>query len=166
MAFRPPVGCNFPACKAISLPGKGYCKDHQNVPREMARVRDRERYARNPWRKWYNSPGWRDNIKPKRLKENPICQVCNREGSYVVDHIVDHHGDWNLFFDYSNTRALCRPCHDKKLKPHIGAVLKPAGPAATGAPGEQFAASSDNKALDDYMAHYHDEDLDDVKIPE
>ena len=32
----------------------------------------------------------------------------------VVDHIVPHRGDSNLFWDRNNWQPLCKPCHDRK----------------------------------------------------
>lgn len=38
-------------------------------------------------------------------KDNPLSPVC--------DHIQDHKGDENLFFDLDNTQTLCKSDHDK-----------------------------------------------------
>lgn len=32
----------------------------------------------------------------------------------VVDHIVPHRGDANLFWDQSNWQAMSKSCHDRK----------------------------------------------------
>jgi len=32
----------------------------------------------------------------------------------VVDHIVAHRGDQELFWDQSNWQSLCKPCHDSE----------------------------------------------------
>ena len=32
----------------------------------------------------------------------------------VVDHIVPHRGDRQLFWDQGNLAGCCKPCHDRK----------------------------------------------------
>ena len=52
------------------------------------------------------------------LAAHPLCVKCMAEGRYVratvVDHIVPHRGDKNLFWDRSNWQSLCKAHHDKK----------------------------------------------------
>jgi 5-methylcytosine-specific restriction enzyme A len=40
----------------------------------------------------------------------------------VVDHVVPHKGDLELFWDQSNWQGVCKACHDssKKLQEHRG----------------------------------------------
>lgn len=49
------------------------------------------------------------------LRDNPLCVYCQREGrvtaATVVDHIVPHRGDQQLFWDENNWNALCASCH-------------------------------------------------------
>ncbi|QBF27464.1 HNH endonuclease [Pseudomonas tructae] len=50
------------------------------------------------------------------LRDNPLCVYCARQGhtvaAGVVDHVVAHRGDMNLFWDQGNWQPLCKPCHD------------------------------------------------------
>lgn len=50
------------------------------------------------------------------LLDNPLCVYCARHGrtaaASVVDHVVPHRGDQDLFWDQGNWQALCKPCHD------------------------------------------------------
>ena len=50
------------------------------------------------------------------LSEHPMCCYCERDGrvsaASVVDHIIPHQGDDNLFWRRSNWQPLCKPCHD------------------------------------------------------
>lgn len=46
------------------------------------------------------------------LKLNRRCR-CGAEAT-VVDHIIPHKGDDRLFWDRSNWRAMCAPCHNRK----------------------------------------------------
>jgi len=49
------------------------------------------------------------------LAEHPLCVRCEAKGlvvaANVVDHIIAHRGDKQLFRDRSNWQALCTPCH-------------------------------------------------------
>lgn len=43
-----------------------------------------------------------------------MCSAMGRVTSAtVVDHIVPHRGNNELFWDKSNWQALCKPCHDR-----------------------------------------------------
>lgn len=50
------------------------------------------------------------------LKRNPLCVFCLKKGkaeaATVVDHIIPHKGDVNLFWNTDNWQVLCKRCHD------------------------------------------------------
>lgn len=47
------------------------------------------------------------------LARHPFCAKCTRvTPATVVDHIVPHRGDQELFWNPSNWQALCKRCHD------------------------------------------------------
>lgn len=50
------------------------------------------------------------------LLDHPLCCMCEAEGrlrpATVVDHIVPHKGDEELFWNPSNWQALCKYHHD------------------------------------------------------
>ena len=54
------------------------------------------------------------------LQENPLCVMCQAmrpprvTAANVVDHVIPHQGDQELFWDEANWQALCKPCHDRK----------------------------------------------------
>lgn len=54
----------------------------------------------------------------KFLERNVLCVMCQAQGKVtaanVVDHIVDHRGNQDLFWDKANHQALCTPCHSAK----------------------------------------------------
>ena len=64
----------------------------------------------------YNSK-WRRESK-KFLEIHPLCVRCLEKGiatpATVVDHIIPHRGDQELFWDRSNWQPLCKKCHDRK----------------------------------------------------
>ena len=49
------------------------------------------------------------------LRQHPLCAMHLKFGRYVpatvVDHIVPHRGDQQLFWDRANWQALCATCH-------------------------------------------------------
>jgi 5-methylcytosine-specific restriction endonuclease McrA len=52
------------------------------------------------------------------LMDNPLCVDCKTAdlltAANVVDHIVPHRGDMNLFWSEDNWQPLCKRCHDLK----------------------------------------------------
>ena len=50
------------------------------------------------------------------LRSHPLCVMCQARGlvepSTIVDHVIPHQGDQQLFWDKTNWQALCKPCHD------------------------------------------------------
>lgn len=50
------------------------------------------------------------------LKSNPFCIVCKNDriitAATVVDHIVPHKGDLELFWDTTNWQPMCKTHHD------------------------------------------------------
>jgi 5-methylcytosine-specific restriction endonuclease McrA len=52
------------------------------------------------------------------LKKHPLCVQCEARNrlvlASVVDHIADHKGDKQLFWDSDNWQALCVLCHNSK----------------------------------------------------
>jgi 5-methylcytosine-specific restriction protein A len=48
------------------------------------------------------------------LIRHPICAMCKRESSVVLDHIVPHRGVSLLFWSQRNWQGLCLHCHGIK----------------------------------------------------
>lgn len=80
------------------------------------------------------------------LRAYPLCAECERQGrvapATVVDHIIPHKGNYDLFWDMSNWQSLCKPCHDRKTaregrwgdgrgRPQVVAVCGPPGSGKT-----------------------------------
>ncbi len=68
-------------------------------------------HARGYTRKW-------EAYRLRFLAKHPLCELHLKDvGIYVVatvvDHIQPHKGDMKLFWQASNHRALCKPCHDR-----------------------------------------------------
>src|SRR5690242_4066281 len=69
---------------------------------------------------WYARPVWRKGIRVVALARDPICKICNRYPSTVVDHIKPHRGNWDLFTDLNNCQGLCEHCHNVKTAKEDG----------------------------------------------
>jgi 5-methylcytosine-specific restriction protein A len=67
--------------------------------------------------------------RERYLAEHPLCVYCMGMGKVtpatVVDHIIPHRGDMDLFWDEGNWQALCSPHHDstKKREEHKGSSI-------------------------------------------
>lgn len=107
MPRRPKVPCQHPSCAALVEPGKLYCEEHKPLHPEAVRSAAKRGYG-SKWKK----------ASKAYLQSHPLCVMCMEEGrctkATVVDHIQPHRGDQKLFWDRSNWRSLCKPCHDKK----------------------------------------------------
>jgi 5-methylcytosine-specific restriction enzyme A len=63
------------------------------------------------------------------LAEHPLCVMCQEQGrvtaATVVDHIIPHRGDMELFWDSDNWQSLCKPHHDstKRRIEHSGSEI-------------------------------------------
>ena len=107
MPSKPKIPCAHPNCPELVEPGEKYCKKHQALhPKEIRDATKRGYDAR--WRK----------ERELYLAAHPLCERCKEKGKYtkatIVDHIIPHRGDPELFWDPNNWQALCKPCHDKK----------------------------------------------------
>lgn len=66
-----------------------------------------------PWRKWYSLLAWKELRERRFIEDHYACQMCGRvTAKPICDHIEPHRGNKRMFFDFSNTQTLCKPCHD------------------------------------------------------
>lgn len=112
MPRKPARPCRYPGCPALCEPGNVYCKAH---------MQDENVNLRGKWRGSAASRGYDARWRRARkafLQAHPLCAECRKEGRYtaasVVDHIIPHRGDANLFWDERNWQSLCKDCHDRK----------------------------------------------------
>lgn len=101
--------CLVQSCKDYAS-NQGYCEQHQNKIKQ----KDRERgtaHQRGYDAKWSKA---RDAF----LEANPLCVECRKVGyinpATVVDHIIPHKGDKDLFWDETNWQPLCETHHNIK----------------------------------------------------
>jgi len=110
-----------------------FCRKKQVVRERRELVAKRRRYdrQRDPQiKRLYNRVRWK-RLRLRRLEADGwLCQNClnvhgrERAGS-VVDHIVPHKGDLNLFYSFLNTQALCPECHNSKTAGQDGGLGNP-----------------------------------------
>lgn len=83
-------------------------------------TRDQRREAEKPWRKWYRTARWR-KLREQVLKRDlyrcrqtnvMLTGRANAPDSPVVDHIIPHRGDPDLFWDIDNLQAVAKSWHD------------------------------------------------------
>ena len=85
---------------------------HHNADRDVpqhSRSTDRSKYHYLYGRRWQAA-------RLRYLQSNPLCVECKprTQAATVVDHIKDHKGNAQLFWDTSNWQPLCKQCHDHK----------------------------------------------------
>lgn len=86
----------------------------------------------------YNDRRWR-KLREQHLAENPLCVRCKQQGrvraGVVVDHIIPHKKNQELFWDRSNLQTLCNEHHssvkqseESRLLPYSSEVGKDGTP--------------------------------------
>ena len=108
MPNKPQRPCRYPGCPGFCVQGQVFCRDH------MAWSGDRLRGGADA--RGYDAR-WR-TARKRYLSRHPLCIECLKKGDItpatVVDHIVPHRGDRNLFWDESNWQSLCERHHNQK----------------------------------------------------
>lgn len=107
MPRRPAIPCKHSGCANLVPYGLHFCEEHANL-----HLHD----VKGTKEKGYDSR-WR-NARARFLKKHPLCVKCFEQGKLekatVVDHIVPHRGNQELFWDENNWQPLCKTCHDSK----------------------------------------------------
>ncbi|MFG7051636.1 HNH endonuclease [Burkholderia pseudomallei] len=107
----------------------GLCAAHLTAERRRVdeqRGSANERGYTHRWRK----------AREHYLRLHPLCECaeCRAAGhitpAQVVDHIIPHRGDMQLFWDQSNWQAMSKRCHDRKTARENGGFGNPAGRGA------------------------------------
>ncbi|WP_438445895.1 HNH endonuclease [Gorillibacterium sp. sgz5001074] len=111
-AWRP---CNKHGCNTLTR--SRYCDSHQkehHLQYDRNRGSSSERGYGSRWRKY------REDF----LKKHPLCKTCKDSGvlstADVVDHIIPHRGDQDLFWNPENHQGLCFICHSRKTAKEDG----------------------------------------------
>lgn len=141
MPLMPTTLCSHAGCNA-SAGADGVCRMHrpkpkhqkptqikQAEPAKLKRIDNRPSSAQRGY-----DARWR-SARELYLADEPLCRNCMLQniitGADVVDHIIPHRGDHELFWDQTNWQPLCYSCHsiktttiDNKLSDYDVAQLK------------------------------------------
>jgi 5-methylcytosine-specific restriction protein A len=70
------------------------------------------------WLHYYKTKAWLFR-RSQQLQEEPLCRMCKEDGKLtpatVADHVVPHHGDYNLFV-LGKLQSLCAFHHNSTKK--------------------------------------------------
>ena len=134
MPQHPLRPCTQPGCPGLTRDADRLCSQHKHLAKEVGGSTPNA--LQKKWggtrpsstSRGYNSR-WQRYAK-NFLMGHPLCVECLRKNegghgiprdaperiraSEVVDHIVPHRGDQELFWNPANHQALCKHCHDQK----------------------------------------------------
>lgn len=100
-------------CLKTGCPNLKPCPVHD---KEIKREKERSRVKPDYYR-WYYTAKWK-KLRENQLRRIPYCEHCHAIHRYTianeVDHIQEHMGDVELFFDEDNLQSLCKSCHSRK----------------------------------------------------
>ena len=106
MPHKPGHPCKVTTCPNIAPAGQAYCVEHKKGHKSDYARAHPEHF------RLYNNKRWR-RYRRMFLSEYPICAECGREAT-ICDHVRDHDGDWDTFWDPANHQPLCARCHNQK----------------------------------------------------
>lgn len=115
MPSKAPTFCRHAGCGEL-VPG-GYCDQHKPAERKQ-RLQGQQDYnrRRSESDRLYSTQRWK-KLSIVFRKRNPLCCECDADGlvrpADLVDHIKPAKSHPDLFFEWSNLRALCQECHNK-----------------------------------------------------
>jgi 5-methylcytosine-specific restriction protein A len=91
--------------------GSGYCQAHKRAIKKEVESRRETSNKRGYGYKWQKA-------REGYLRSHPLCTEHEQRGEIVkatvVDHIIPHKGDMELFWNRNNWQSLCKDCHDIK----------------------------------------------------
>ena len=110
MARSAPSPCCWMGCREL-VQSNRYCPTHQSLSRQKADQQRGSAHERGYGKRWQAaSKGF--------LRSHPLCARCSIATqvvpAQVVDHIIPHRGDMQVFWDRNNWQPLCKRCHDSK----------------------------------------------------
>ena len=105
--------CKHMGCTVLT--SEAYCPVHKKLYNAKFNYIEKDRPNANVRGYTYR---WQ-KVSRLYLKEHPICECeeCQRisalKTASVVHHIIPHHGNYELFWDEDNWRAMNKICHDR-----------------------------------------------------
>ncbi len=65
----------------------------------------------------YNTTHWQ-KTRERKLRKNPLCEICLKRGKLVKASEIDHITPWreieSFFCKFSDLQSLCKSCHSRK----------------------------------------------------
>lgn len=101
--MRPPHPCAHPGCGRLVAAKETCCQAHQRQ-RWRAESAHRIRKGGRAWRR----------LRDRKLRTNPICQICETKLAVEVDHIEPVAKAPEREFDWANLQSACHDCHVAK----------------------------------------------------
>ncbi|MCM2532556.1 HNH endonuclease [Neobacillus pocheonensis] len=95
-------------CPNLTNDSSGYCDSHKYLAKQSKDYDKRRGSAASRG----HDTKWR-TYRIDFLKRNPTCISCGEKAT-VVDHIIAHKGDKDLFWARFNHQAMCASCHSRK----------------------------------------------------
>lgn len=125
MVARAKSSCRHIGCSKL-LDVSGYCDKHISERRKQLDAARGSAHERGYNYRWIKA-------RATFLRRDPLCRRCKDAGvitaATVVDHVIPHKGDQDVFWDTSNWQPLCKACHDKKTAIEDGGFGRlPGGP--------------------------------------
>ena len=111
MPTSAPRPCATPGCPEL-VRGRPRCDRHTQAKERERRTSTERGYGR----RWQAS-----RLVFLSRPENALCRPCLKKNppqvtaATVVDHIKDHKGDHQLFWDESNWQPSCEHCHNARV---------------------------------------------------
>ena len=120
MPTMPTTVCSHAGCNAKAN-SDGVCPLHKPRPKPKIKQATQSKLKRIDNRPSSAQRGYDARWRQARLTflaDNPLCKHCGDNDKVVaadvVDHILPHRGDQDLFWDQSNWQSLCYSCHSVK----------------------------------------------------
>lgn len=108
--------CRHAGCGAL-VSVSGHCPKHTKQNQQQSDARRGSSSERGYNRVWQKA-------RATFLARSPLCVECDKDGlvraATIVDHIIPHKGDQDLFWDTSNWQSLCKTHHDRKTATEDG----------------------------------------------
>ncbi len=100
--------CSLPGCNAKTKGAR--CETHKSDKERINRRNRGSAHERGYTKRWRRATR-------RWLSEHPFCVDCDPPRfASVVDHIIPHRGDYNLFWDMDNWQSMCKTHHDAKTR--------------------------------------------------
>ena len=110
MPYKPRKPCRHPGCPELT--NETFCEKHKKESNKIYNQYKRDELSRT----FYKTAIWIETRK-KKLRLNPLCEECQRNGTMVIGKIVDHIipiKQGGEPYDLDNLQTLCWSCHSRK----------------------------------------------------